>query len=152
MKIFFSKLKRWFIEEPKKKVLIISGPTGSGKTRTSIDISKILKGEIINCDSIQMYKELNIGSNKSIDETIPHHLFNIVSIEDTEAIGAGDFSKMARKLINEIHSRNCVPICVGGSGFFIQNLIYGAPENPKSSIETKEKLFEELKLIGWEKG
>eukprot|EP01080_Neovahlkampfia_damariscottae_P001307 gene1307-11391_t len=149
---FFSFLKQWFSVETKKKVLILSGPTGSGKTQNSIDIAKLLNGEIINCDSLQLYKELNIGSNKFIDDTIPHHLFNIASIRDKETIGSGDFAIRARKLINEIHSRNGLPICVGGSGFFIQNLIYGAPLNPKSSLKNREIVVEELKSKGWEKG
>jgi tRNA dimethylallyltransferase len=145
-------LRKFFGKEVKEKVLIIGGPTASGKTKIALEIAKLVNGEIINCDSIQFYKELNVGSNKTIDQTIPHHLFDILSINDKETLPSGEFSKIARKLINEIHSRKKIPICVGGSGFYIQNLIYGAPSNPKSSVTDREKLVNELKTMGWEKG
>jgi tRNA dimethylallyltransferase len=145
-------LRKFFGKEVKEKVLIIGGPTASGKTKIALEIAKLVNGEIINCDSIQFYKELNVGSNKTIDQTIPHHLFDILSINDKETLPSGEFSKIARKLINEIHSRKKIPICVGGSGFYIQNLIYGAPSNPKSSVADREKLVNELKTMGWEKG
>jgi tRNA dimethylallyltransferase len=152
MKLFRSILKKFVGEKEKPKVLIIGGPTASGKTKISIEIAKILNGEVINCDSLQFYKELNVGSNKSIDQSIPHHLFDILSINDKETLPSGEFSKIARELINEIHSRKKIPICVGGSGFYIQNLIYGAPSNPKSSLNNRENLVHELKIMGWEKG
>lgn len=104
-----------------KKVIVIVGPTASGKTKASIELAKKLNAEIINGDSVQVYKELNIGSAKIKDdekENIPHHLFDVVSIDKDYTVF--EFQRDARKLIDEIN----IPIIVGGTGLYIKSALY----------------------------
>ena len=104
-----------------KKVIVIVGPTASGKTKNSIKVAKAVNGEVINGDSVQVYKELNIGSAKIKDdekEDIKHHLFDVVSV-GTE-YSAYNFQQDARSLIDQIDT----PIIVGGTGFYIKSALY----------------------------
>lgn len=108
-------------------ILIISGPTCTFKTRRSIEIAKILKqAEIINCDSLLFYRELNISTAKPAPQDlldIPHHLINCCSIKDP--IDIAHFCKLAIPLIDEIHSRGHIALLVGGSAFYLRALIKG---------------------------
>ena len=109
-----------------QKIIIITGFTGSGKSGLAVDIAKQYNGEIISCDSVQIYKYLNIGSAKVTDEEmqgIPHHLIDI--LEPTEEYSVGQFVKDAEKAINDIVSRNKLPILVGGTGLYIKSLLQG---------------------------
>jgi len=111
--------------DDKKKVIVIVGPTAVGKTKISIDIAKAVNGEIINGDATQVYKELNIGSAKITDdemEGITHHLIDFK--DPTESYTVADFQRMAREKIEEISSRGKVPIIVGGTGLYIQSVLY----------------------------
>ncbi len=108
-----------------KKVLIILGPTAVGKTALSIELAKKFNGEIINGDSVQIYKELNIGSAKITHEEmegIPHHLINIKEV--TESFSVAEFQQLVRNLIDEISSRGKLPIICGGTGLYIQAVLY----------------------------
>ncbi|MBQ7140509.1 MAG: tRNA (adenosine(37)-N6)-dimethylallyltransferase MiaA [Bacilli bacterium] len=107
------------------KIIVIVGPTGVGKTKLSIELSKIYNAEIINGDSIQIYKELNIGSAKVTEEekeNIPHHLFDIKEV--TEDYSVYDYQKDCRKKIKEIQSRGKNVIIVGGTGLYIKAALY----------------------------
>lgn len=107
-------------------IIILTGPTGSGKTEISYKIAKKLPIEIINVDSMSLYKELNIGVAKpSIEEfkKFPHHLFNIISI--TEELNAFKFMNLAHKTIKEIKDRGNIPLLVGGCGFYIDCILFG---------------------------
>ena len=107
------------------KVIVITGPTAVGKTKLSIEIAKYFNGEIINADSTQVYKELDIATAKVTNEekeNIPHHLFDILDINDNYTVY--DYQKDARCKINEISSRGKLPILVGGTGLYIKACLY----------------------------
>ncbi|EPM6850931.1 tRNA (adenosine(37)-N6)-dimethylallyltransferase MiaA [Enterococcus hirae] len=129
-----------------EKVLVIVGPTAVGKTALSVELAKKFHGEIISGDSLQVYKKLDIGTAKiktSEMEGIPHHLIDI--IEPNETYSVADFQKAGRKLITEITERGRLPMIVGGTGLYIQSLLYdfqlGAKEE---SVTAVRKKYEEL--------
>ncbi len=108
-----------------KKIIVITGPTGVGKTKLSISLAKKYKAEIINGDSVQIYKGLDIGSakvTKEEKENIPHHLLDIKEV--TEDYSLFDYQKDARKLLNKFINENRNVIIVGGSGLYIKALLY----------------------------
>ena len=106
-------------------IVVILGPTGVGKTKLSVEIAKKLNGEIINADSTQVYKGLDIATAKVTEEekeNIPHHLFDIKEI--TEDYTVYDYQKDGRKVIADIIAREKTPIIVGGTGLYIKALLY----------------------------
>ena len=106
-------------------IIVITGPTGVGKTKMSIELAKRIDAEIINADSMQVYKDLNIGTAKITEkekEGIPHHLFDIV--EPTNMYTVYDYQKDARDIINDVLSRGKKVIIVGGTGLYIKALLY----------------------------
>lgn len=108
-----------------KNIIVITGPTGVGKTKMSIELAKKIDAEIINADSMQVYKDLNIGTAKITEkekEGIPHHLFDIV--EPTNMYTVYDYQKDARDIINDVLSRGKKVIIVGGTGLYIKALLY----------------------------
>ncbi|MBA2870940.1 tRNA dimethylallyltransferase [Anoxybacillus calidus] len=108
-----------------EKLVVIIGPTAVGKTKLSIELAKRLNGEIISGDSMQVYKGMDIGTAKIKPEEmegIPHHLIDIK--EPTESFSVAEFQQMVRPLISEITKRNKLPIIVGGTGLYIQSVIY----------------------------
>ena len=108
-----------------KNIIVITGPTGVGKTKMSIELAKRVDAEIINADSMQVYKDLNIGTAKITEkekEGIPHHLFDIV--EPTDMYTVYDYQKDARDIINDVLSRGKKVIIVGGTGLYIKALLY----------------------------
>ena len=110
----------------KPKVIVIAGPTASGKTSTSIKIAKELNGEIISADSMQVYKEMNIGTAKpSMEERdgVMHYLMDIVSPD--ELYNVTMYKKMAEEAIDEILAKGKVPVIVGGTGLYVSTLING---------------------------
>ena len=107
-----------------EKILILSGPTGVGKTEISIDLAKRLNGEIISADSMQIYKYMNIGSGKiTVEEmrNIKHHMIDIIDPKDNFTVA--DFKSMATTIIKETIARGKLPILVGGTGLYIDALI-----------------------------
>ena len=107
------------------RVIVIIGPTGVGKTKLSIELAKKLNGEIINADSMQVYKGLNIGTAKIKEEEkdgVIHHLFDIVDVNDMYTIY--DYQKDCRRVIEDIIKRGKTPILVGGSGLYIRAALY----------------------------
>lgn len=139
------------------KTICIVGPTASGKTAISIDIAKCFNGEIISGDSIQVYRELNIGSAKITEsemQGIRHHLINIKSCFDS--FSAGEFSELAKQKIDEIMARGKTPIIVGGTGLFIKGLIEGydysqCPKNEEFRMECKQVIQEQGLDVLYEK-
>ncbi|MBS0627900.1 MAG: tRNA (adenosine(37)-N6)-dimethylallyltransferase MiaA [Verrucomicrobia bacterium] len=135
----------------KKKIIVISGPTGVGKTALSLIVAKAIGGEIISADSMQVYKDMDIGTAKiSAQEMdgIPHHLLNIRFIDQT--FNVVDFWNEANQKIEEIYERGHVPIVVGGTGFYIHSLIYGPPTGPASQSEVRAQWENEMKEKGSE--
>ena len=110
----------------KPQVIVIAGPTASGKTSASIKLAKLINGEIISADSMQIYKDMNIGTAKpTIEEMdgIKHYLIDVVSPE--EEFNVTKYKKMAEDAIEEILAKNKIPIIVGGTGLYISTLING---------------------------
>ena len=110
----------------KPKVIVIVGPTASGKTSLAIKLAKKINGEIVSCDSMQIYKDMNIGTAKpTIEEQneIKHYLIDIISPE--ERFSVSDYQTNALKAIEEILKKGKIPIVVGGTGLYVNSLIYG---------------------------
>ena len=108
-----------------KRVIVITGPTGVGKTRLSVKLAKKLNGEIINADSMQVYRGLDIGTAKITDvekERVPHHLFDICDVHDNYTIY--NYQHDARNMIDKILKKKKTPILVGGSGLYIKAALY----------------------------
>ena len=106
------------------KVLIISGPTAVGKTEISVEVAKRINGEVVNADSMQVYKGMDIGTAKITKEEmcgVPHHLFDIV--EPTDSFDVAEYKRRAKACIEEISMRDHIPILVGGTGFYIQAVL-----------------------------
>lgn len=108
-----------------KKIIVIVGPTGVGKTKLSIELAKYYNGEIINADAMQIYQELDIGTAKIKEtekENISHHLFDIKNVKEEYSIY--HYQKDCRLKIEEIFSKHKVPIIVGGTGLYIKSALY----------------------------
>lgn len=135
----------------KKKICIISGPTASGKTATSIKLAQSFGGEIINFDSLLFYKELSIGTAKpTLEEMagIPHHMINIRSAKNP--MNAASYRSEALPLLEKILDQNNVAYLVGGSGFYLQALIYGMYDSettPSEIIQKSNDLFEKEGIL-----
>ena len=109
-----------------QKVIFIGGPTASGKTKLSIELAKKIGGEIVSCDSMQIYKDMNIGTAKpTIEERegIPHYLIDVVSPEEKYSVA--EYKKDATDAINKILKKDKVPIVIGGTGLYAEALING---------------------------
>lgn len=122
------------------KICIISGPTATGKTLASIEIAKKTSGEVVNFDSLNFYHEISIGTAKpSLMERskAPHHLFDINSINDP--LNAADFVRKALPVMRGIHERGKPIILVGGSGFYLQALVEGMWDSPKTPKEIQQR-------------
>ena len=138
--------------EQKPKVIVICGPTASGKTGLSIELAKKIDGEIVSCDSMQIYKDMTIGTAKVTKEEmqgIPHHLIDFVSPDERYSVS--DFQKDATNAIKEIISKGKVPIVVGGTGLYADTLIYNIqyPEI-ETDLEYRKQLEEMIKKEGLE--
>ena len=134
----------------KEKVIVICGPTASGKTALSIELAKKINGEIVSCDSMQIYKEMNIGTAKPTKEEmqgIKHYMIDIISPDERYSVA--DYKKQAKEAIKEILSKGKVPIVVGGTGLYVDSLIY---EIDYPEIEFDEKYREELEQEVEERG
>ncbi len=124
-------------------LVVILGPTASGKTALSLHVAEQLRGEIVSCDSVAVYREIEIGTAKpSKDERgrVPHHLIDIVG--PAELITAGDYSRLARQAIGGISSRGHLPVVVGGSGLYLRALIDGLFSGPPRSEDLRRRLRE----------
>ena len=113
------------IQTTKKPLVILTGPTAVGKTALSIMLAKAIGGEIISADSMQVYRYMDIGTAKikpEETEGVPHHLIDVLN--PTEDFNVTAFQTMAKQAINEIYSRGRIPIVAGGTGFYIQSLLY----------------------------
>ena len=126
------------------KVIVITGPTAVGKTKLSIEIAKKYNGEIINCDAVQVYKGLDIGSAKVREEekeNIPHHLFDIKEVDEEYTIY--HYQKDCRNIIKEVQSRRKTPILVGGTGLYIKAALYEYKLSEEVNSETYDTLTDE---------
>ena len=135
-----------------KHLITIIGPTAIGKTTLAIKIANYFKTEIVSADSRQFYKEMNIGTAKpSTSElnSIKHHLINNKSVNDDYNIY--DYEKDALKSIESIFNKKDIAILVGGSGLYINTVLYGLDEIPGISAEVRNSLYLDLELKGIKK-
>jgi tRNA dimethylallyltransferase len=117
------------------------GPTASGKTSLSLALAKRFAGEIVNCDSVAMYAELDIGTAKPTPAEraqIPHHLFDCV--DPTQDVTAGEYARQARQILAQIKARQRLPILVGGTGLYLRALLEGLFPGPQRSEELRTRL------------
>src|ERR1700730_39718 len=108
---------------PPIPLVVVLGPTGAGKSELAIHIAQALGGEIVNCDSLQLYRGFDIGTAKVRAELrggVPHHLLDI--LEPTEVFTAGEYARAARKVLFEIEGRQRIPVVVGGTVFYLWGL------------------------------
>jgi tRNA dimethylallyltransferase len=122
------------------KVVIISGPTATGKTDLAIDLAKKYGGEIVNFDSLLLYKEILIGTAKPTSEerqSIPHHMVDVRSISNP--MNAADYSRESLPIVEKLLKENKIVYLVGGSGFYLQALIKGMYDSPTTPLEISER-------------
>ena len=131
-------------------IIVITGPTATGKTKLSIELAKKLDGEIINGDSMQVYRELNIGTAKITQEEmdgIPHHLLDILA--PTDSFSVADYQQVVREKIAEIQARGKMPIIVGGTGLYIQAVLYDFRfTEEKIDDEVRAAYYADLERVG----
>lgn len=131
-------------------LVIVEGPTASGKTALSVELAKRLGGEIISADSMQIYKYLNIGTAKPSEEEkcgVPHHLMDFV--DPREDFSVADYAVLAHKAIKDIHARGKLPVMVGGTGLYIDTVADNVLLSPSGSDEALRRELEEYaKLHG----
>ena len=133
----------------KKKVIAVVGPTASGKTSLAVEIAKAVGGEIISADSMQIYKGMFIATAQPTEEEkqgIPHHLISI--IEPSETYSVAQFVNDAKRCIDDIVSRGNVPVIAGGTGLYVDSLLYGidfgfVPDNSEMRDKLKDRLEKE---------
>ena len=129
----------------KKPLIILTGPTAVGKTKASIELAKALNGEIISADSMQVYKHMDIGSAKIRPEEmqgVKHYLID--ELEPDEEFHVVRFQEMAKKAMEEIYAKNKIPIVVGGTGFYIQALLYDIDFTESNEDAPYRKELEQL--------
>ncbi len=144
---YFAKIKKDFIKElTMKKIIVIVGPTGIGKTDLALDLAQRLNGEIVSGDSMQIYQEVSVGTAKPTEselKRVKHYLVNEKSVFDEYSVK--DFVAMANQAIEKIAGKNKVPFVVGGTGFYINALInkmqLGEPGEYKTSVDSKWEDF-----------
>jgi tRNA dimethylallyltransferase len=132
-------------------LVVILGPTASGKTALSLALAEELDGEIVSCDSVAVYREFEIGTAKPSREErsrVSHYMIDIAAPD--EEITAGDYARRARAALNEIKERGKLPIVVGGTGLYLRALVHGLFAGPERSEELREKLRSKAELSGGE--
>lgn len=134
----------------KRKLIVLTGPTAVGKTRLSIRLAKEIGGEIISADSMQVYRHMDIGSAKITEEEmegVPHYLVDI--LDPKENFNVFCFQKLAKEAMEQIYENGHIPILVGGTGFYIQSVLYDIDFKDNESNSGYRK---ELEILGKEKG
>jgi len=122
-------------------LIVVLGPTGSGKSSLALDIAVHFSGEIVNCDSVQLYRGLDIGAAKTPTQGrrgIPHHLIDILHPADHYT--AGDYARAGRSVVAEIAGRRRIPVVAGGTGFYLRALLEGLSESPERDPELRARL------------
>jgi tRNA dimethylallyltransferase len=130
-------------------LVVVLGPTASGKTALSLALAERLHGEIVNCDSVAMYREFEIGTAKptaSERTRAPHHLLDFV--DPTGFITAGEYARLARQALAEIKLRGNLPIVVGGTGLYLRALLDGLFPGPQRSEELRARLRQRIEQKG----
>jgi tRNA dimethylallyltransferase len=132
-------------------LLVLLGPTASGKTALSLHLAERFHGEIVSCDSVAVYREFEIGTAKPALQDrmrIPHHLIDVA--DPADQFTAGDYSRLARAAIAGIHARGHMPIVVGGTGLYLRALLEGLFAGPARSEQLRERLRQRQAIRGAE--
>ncbi len=136
----------------RSNIILIAGPTASGKSNFAVNLAKKINGEIINADSMQVYKQLKILTarpNKKDQKKVKHHLYGIIDVK--KSFSTGKWLKLTTKKINEIRKRKKIPILVGGTGLYFQSLVNGLVKIPNIPINFRNKIRLLQKKIGQKK-
>ena len=135
-----------------KKIILLAGPTASGKSKLAIQLAKKIKGEIINADSMQVYKEFSILSSRPSNQELKrtkHHLYGIISVK--KYFSAGDWLKITKVKINTCLKKKRIPIIIGGTGLYFNTITKGISKIPNIDIKTRNKVRRLFKKIGYKK-
>jgi tRNA dimethylallyltransferase len=127
---------------PRQAIVTVLGPTGSGKSALALDVAEGFSGEIVNCDSLQLYRGFDIGTAKTPPNErrgVPHHLFDV--LEPQMGYSAGEYSRQARTVIAQITARGGLPVIVGGTGFYLRALLAGLPALPERDEDLRSRLL-----------
>jgi tRNA dimethylallyltransferase len=127
--------------DSQSKIILISGPTASGKSNFAVKIAKKINGEIINADSMQVYKQLKILTarpKKKEQKNIKHHMYGVIDLN--KKFSTGQWLKVAIKKIKEVKKRKKIPIVVGGTGLYFQSLINGLVKIPEIPLKFRNKI------------
>lgn len=135
----------------KKEVIVIAGATAAGKSAVALDVCRQLNGELISCDSMQIYRKMNIGTAKPTREEmaeIPHHLIDIK--DPCDDFSSADFASLAKDAIDDIISRGKLPVLCGGTGLYLDSLMFiKAQDSAACDKELREKLLKNDKHENW---
>ncbi|MFO7866126.1 MAG: tRNA (adenosine(37)-N6)-dimethylallyltransferase MiaA [Candidatus Aminicenantes bacterium] len=135
----------------KRNLVIILGPTGVGKSATAVKLARCFSGEIINCDSMQVYRGFDIGTDKISEEKkqgIPHHLLDAAS--PASQFTAADFVRLSLKAMKEIRGRGKLPIITGGTGLYLKALLDGLFPEDSKDLSIRNNLKKEASSKGWD--
>ena len=135
-----------------KKIILLAGPTASGKSKLAIHLAKKLNGEIINADSMQVYKEFSILSsrpNKKEIKQVKHYLYGMISVKTY--CSADDWFKEAKRKINHCIKKNKIPIVVGGTGLYFNTITKGLSKIPNIDLKTRNKVRNLFRKLGFDK-
>lgn len=133
-----------------RKIIVIAGPTAVGKTKYAIEAAKAFNGEVVSCDSMQLYKYMDIGSAKPTAKElaeVPHHLVDIIN--PAEPFSVAEYQKLAKASIEDIFARGKVPVIAGGTGLYLNSILYDMDfSNAKQDQELRQKLEKEAQEFG----
>ncbi len=134
-------LRREPLADSENSLLIVCGPTGSGKSALALALAERFSGEVLNCDSVQIYRHFEIGTAKTpLAERrgIPHHLLDVA--EPADVFTAGDYARLGRAALADISARGRLPVIAGGTGFYLRALLLGLFEGPARNEELRSRL------------